>query len=84
MGYKYDYDRLKPQNADWENDWHYKKKNWSKEKPQFDSRLIMNLKIVHLLSTWKNIKSRSNENVTIFYISRRSLISTNCLLIIYC
>lgn len=26
MGYKYDYDRLKPQNADWENDWHYKKK----------------------------------------------------------
>lgn len=26
MGFKYDYDRLKPQNADWENDWHYKKK----------------------------------------------------------
>lgn len=82
MGYKYDYDRLKPQNADWENDWH--KKNWSKEKPQFDSRLIMNLKIVHLLSTSKNIETRSNENVTIFYKSRRSLMSTNCLLIIYC
>lgn len=30
MGFKYDYDRLKPQNADWENDWHYKK-IWSKE-----------------------------------------------------
>lgn len=26
MGFKYDYDRLKPQNADWENDWHYFKK----------------------------------------------------------